>query len=58
MFQDKIAVVTGGAHGIGQTIVEEFRRHGAAVCVIDKAEGPHFVAIFPTRTRWRRSPVR
>ena len=43
MFQDKIAVVTGGAHGIGQTIVEEFRRHGAAVCVIDKASGSHFV---------------
>ena len=43
MFQDKIAVVTGGAHGIGQAIVEEFRRHGAAVRVIDKASGSHFV---------------
>ena len=43
MFENKVAVVTGGAHGIGQAIVEEFRRQGAAVCVIDKAEGPHFV---------------
>ena len=43
MFENKVAVVTGGAHGIGQAIVEEFRRRGAAVCVIDKVEGPHFV---------------
>ena len=43
MFENKVAVVTGGAHGIGQAIVEEFRRRGAAVCVIDKAEGSHFV---------------
>ena len=43
MFENKVAVVTGGAHGIGQAIVEEFRRQGAAVCVIDKASGSHFV---------------
>ena len=43
MFENKIAVVTGGAHGIGQAIAEEFRRQGATVRVIDKAEGPHFV---------------
>ena len=43
MFENKIAVVTGGACGIGQAIAEEFRRQGATVRVIDKAEGPHFV---------------
>lgn len=43
MFQNKIAVITGGAHGIGKCIAEEFRKNGTAVCIIDKAEGEHFV---------------
>ena len=42
-FDGKIAVVTGGAHGIGLAIAQEFGRLGATVCVIDKAEGAHYV---------------
>ena len=43
MFQGKIAVITGGANGIGKCIAEEFRKQGATVYVIDIAEGDHFV---------------
>jgi len=43
MFQDKVVVITGGAGGIGKCIAEEFAKEGAQVCVIDCAEGDHFV---------------
>ena len=43
MFKDKVVVITGGANGIGKCMVEEFTKNGAKVCVIDKAEGEHFV---------------
>ncbi len=41
--KDRIAVVTGGAQGIGRCIADEFRRAGAKVCVIDRQPGDHFV---------------
>ena len=43
MFQNKVVVITGGAHGIGQCIAEEFRKQGATVQVIDCAPGDHYV---------------
>lgn len=43
MFEDKVAVVTGGANGIGRCVADEFRARGAKVYVIDKQEGSHFV---------------
>jgi len=42
-FKDKIAIITGGAQGIGKCIADEFSKNGAHVCVIDKQEGNHFV---------------
>ena len=43
MFQNKVVVVTGGANGIGKCIVEEFKKAGAKVCVIDIVPGDHYV---------------
>ena len=40
---NKIVVVTGGAHGIGKCVVDEFRKDNDIVEVIDIKEGNHFV---------------
>lgn len=49
-FENKIVVVTGGANGIGKCIVDEFRKNGAIVYVIDKADGEHFVGDIADKT--------
>lgn len=41
-FQNKVVVITGGAHGIGKTIREEFEKEGAVVCIIDLLENSYF----------------
>ena len=43
MFKNKIAVITGGAQGIGRCIADEFRKQGASVCIIDRQPNEYFV---------------
>ena len=41
-FKDKIAVITGGAKGIGKSIADEFQRKGTQVCTIDILPGCYY----------------
>ena len=43
MAKPKIAVVTGGAQGIGKAICDAFIKRGVSVCTIDRHENDYFV---------------
>ena len=42
-FKNKVAVITGGAQGIGKCIAEQFSAAGADVCIIDLLDNDYFV---------------
>lgn len=50
MFENKVAVVTGGAKGIGKAVAEAFRQEGAKVCVIDLLPNDYFTGDLADQT--------
>ena len=58
MFENKVAVVTGGAKGIGKAIAGEFRKAGANVCVIDLLPNAYYQGDLADQRSWRILPVK
>jgi len=42
-FKDKVAVITGGARGIGKCIAEQFKKQDANIAIIDVIDNEYFV---------------
>ena len=53
-FKDKIAVMTGGARGIGRCIRQQFEAAGATVCIIDLLDNDYFVGDIADKTTLER----
>ena len=53
-FEKKVAVVTGGAKGIGKCICAEFEKQGSTVCVIDLLDNTYFTGDLADKTTLER----